>query len=218
MWRRTLGCGLAVLLVTACVGKDTTKPEQDLHSYDAVAGLDQARTFAGGAEAKLIQIRGDSVRSDGTIDAYAEYRPSIHYEFLRPAPQNEDLPVGAPGRGSGYETVRITVMKPGWTHVESNGNERDYRRLGMERDVRSASKSELDDVVDDPRCTFAKLWQVAAAEGVTTDAVADINYEMLHAVNPRPGYEFVIREIDVRIELDADCQIVKSMVPPAESP
>lgn len=212
MNRRLIAPALLVLLTSGCPSKDTAKPREDLHRFDAVHALPEVRAFAG-PDAQLTDIYGRGVRSDGTIDAYAKYRPTVHYEFIRTAPVDESVPIGASGHGTGYESARVTVMKPGMTYV-TGGN--DYRRLGMERDIHPARKEDLEDVVEDPKCSFGQLWKSAIDAGVTPEAVADFHYEnnTFHGL----GYELDIRDLDVRMRFDADCNVVDSHVPGRTAP
>lgn len=205
-----------VAFASGCPNKDTAKPPGDLRHFEAVSALAAVRKFAGGADARLTELDGMYVRSDGTIDAYADYHPRIEYEFvLAGAPLESDKPIGAGGGGTRYQTVTVRIAKPGWSHVTTVHSEYTVRRKGMERSFGTASDSVLDDVVDDPRCTFTDIWNKAIDEGVTPDAVAHIEYEDGWG-DAGPTWELRISDIDVKIELDADCEVTEAHVPAAE--
>ncbi len=192
-------------------GGPETKPiSGDPTRFDPVGGLKDAQDFAGEG-AQLISIVASYVRSDGTMDLNASYKPAPHteYEFIREVPKPADAPpVGAGGTKGGkwYEPVTIDVYEPGQTrHVTSIGggisSEYNYTNQGMEKDVQSPTTNPSGETISKPTCSFADLWQVAIKEDAPEDAVAIIEYNS-------DGYVFNIVGTLV-LEFDKECNIVK---------
>ncbi|MCC6629374.1 MAG: hypothetical protein IT340_18475 [Chloroflexi bacterium] len=177
----------------------------DPHRFDPAAGLATAREFAGDG-AELVAIRLGGVRSDGTLDLQASYRPTpdAEYRFARrlAQPPPNAPPVGAGGSASGvwYEPVVVRFSEPGQRRRVSatGGSAIDYITTGLDRRT-EAPTATATALAPPPVCTAAALWQQARTRGAPADAVARIEYN-------RDGYTFIISGTPVNLRFGHDCQ------------
>jgi hypothetical protein len=200
-------------IMTALTGIEAPKTQPlttDPNNFDPFVGLEQAREFAG-PDALLISISADYVRSDGTMDLNASYKPApnTEYEFVRKVPRPEDAPpVGVAGSTNGqwYEPITIEVYRPGSRRhvtVMSGGSSAsyDYTNEGMIREKDNPTTSISGEIIDDPQCTMKELWSIALENGAPSDAVAIIEYDSY-------GYDFNISGV-VYLEFTANCKLKK---------
>jgi hypothetical protein len=116
---------LIIPLFQSGLGMVDTRPVPgDPRNFDPVAALPGVREYAGEG-AQLVSIEAYYVRSDGTLDLNASYRPYTTYKFYREVPPPADAPpVGAGGKAGGkwYEPVQVRASEPGqWYHVTRTG-------------------------------------------------------------------------------------------------
>ena len=214
-----LGIGVGMLAVFApntltsvfsqVTGFETiqSRPVQgDPAAFDPIASYGSLQAFAGEG-AQLISLDAQFVRSDGTLDLTASYNPSprVSAEFaLEVAPPADAPPVGAGGLGTWYRQVSINAYRPGQQgRVTSSGAggrvTYSYVNEGMTRDI-DAPATDTFSFLPAPTCAFADLWRVALERGAPAEAVATIEYD-------DEGYEFRIRDLDIRIMFDNACQV-----------
>lgn len=200
----------AIIFYTSTKLAHTVPPPGEPGRFDPVAGYAQVAAFAG-ADARLLSIDARFVRSDGTLDLEADYRPSpnVQYRFLRevPAPANAP-PVGAGGNADGrwYEQVQVDVSRP-WEFrsVRSIGGSGSatyqYFNRGMQRRADPPSGRAPAATAPAPACAFSRLWAEAVAQGAPENAVARIEYDVR-------GYEFRIDDLRFSMRFAADCSVV----------
>jgi hypothetical protein len=191
-------------------GPETKPVSGDPSHFDPLAGLADAQAFAG-SDAELVSIVASYVRSDGTMDLTATYKPApnTEYKFLREVPKPADAPpVGAGGTKGGkwYQPITIDVYEPGQTrHVTSIGGgistEYNYTNQGMEKNLEDPTTNPSDEIISAPTCSFADFWKEALKKDAPSDAVAVIEYNS-------DGYEFNIVGTLV-LRFDQDCNLVK---------
>jgi hypothetical protein len=190
-------------------GNEDTRPVPgDARRFDPIAALPGVREYAG-VGAKLVSLRADYVRSDGTLDLNADYtpKPNVDYRFIREVARPADAaPIGAGGSNTGpwYEPIRIRAYQPGqWRQVTRSGGgvslRYSYMNRGMERDA-GAPTTNAETVAPDPACSLADLWQVALTKDAPREAVAVIEYDAA-------GYEFRISGLSVDLGFDMDCKL-----------
>lgn len=177
--------------------------------FDPIASFQALRAFAGEG-AILTDFEASFVRSDGTLDLTAEYKPSprVQAEFLIPAsPPADAPPVGAGGLGPWFRRVTIEAYRPGQTgrvtsHGASGTVSYSYENEGMTRDA-DAPSTHRDAALEPPTCSFAELWRAAIAKGAPAHAVAVIEYD-------EDGYDFAIRDVGFDLEFDRGCKPITS--------
>lgn len=201
-----LGAGFLVLAAAGCTtAKNTTAPPGELTNFDPVASFAAMAAYAG-PDAKLVVLRAYFVRTDGTMDLTAEYRPHVDAEFVARATAEDVADQGPLAPGSGFAVgdrlrTGLVVQGPATYHVTSGGSEWEEKHLGMGR--RPAGKAAGDEkLIDPPRCGFGQLWQQALADGAPADVVANITYD-------DTGYTFAANGRDFRRRFGGDCTLVK---------
>jgi hypothetical protein len=192
---------LVVAIATSCFAdndndlKGTTDPPGgDVHAFDPIAAIPAVTQFAGGA-AQLVEIDARGVRSSGTQDLDAAYYPETDYEFIRPAQQHSDLPIGAQPVSTPLERVRVQVANPNFVQVAGEGT---FFNRGMKKDISSTT----DEPPSSPfsPCAFAALWQVAQTKGAPPDAVARIAYS-------GATWKFDIANTSISLSFDEKCAL-----------
>ena len=171
----------------------------DAANFDSIVAYEEVKAFAGDA-VRLEQIRFEFVRSDGTLDLFADYEPSVWYTFVHYLDRADNRPVGVPSSNSdNVDRSIIYVEKPGCFESGRTGNSVSYNyNFGMQR--RSYVTSYDGDTADAPICDLAELWQIAIdEEEAPRDAVATISYNS-------EGYRFTIQETGIRLEFHQDCE------------
>lgn len=189
------------------MGEETYAFKSDTRNLDPFKALSEVRDRVG-KDARLTEIRASYVRSDGTMDLMATYKPApnIDYKFLVPSketPENAP-PVGA-GRSPGdqwAQTVTVRCYEPGQRrHVTRiSGNSRSsysYRNEGMDIDRGTPSMQNLDEALPDPKLTTQEMWKIALEKGADKNAVAIITYD-------EDGYDFTISGMRVSLHWDID--------------
>jgi len=175
--------------------------EGDPTSFDPIARFGSMQAFAGEG-AQLVEFEAYYVRSDGTLDLTATYKPHVTAEFVVEvdAPSNAP-PIGAGGGGPWYRTVTIEAYRPNQTRqVRSSSFSYVYTNEGMTREI-DPPRSITPMVLQPPICPLASLWQVAQAQGAPADAVATIEYD-------EKGYEFYMRDSRLRLVFGPDCELL----------
>jgi hypothetical protein len=179
----------------------------DAHNFDPVAQYEAVAAKAGkGAE--LQRISANHVRSDGTLDLHASYNPTVDYFFVRRNPERKksNAPKGAGGQGDApYQEIKMNIAKPGRTVrriVKGGGCESgDYtvRLRGMQRTVNPRIVP-LKKILEKPRCSFRKIWEIAKQNGADPEAVAKIEYN-------KDGYRFSIRGTRTQFRFNHSCKV-----------
>ncbi len=178
----------------------------DSRNFDPVAEFDAVAEKAGeGAVFTAFEAR--FVRSDGTLDLHASYKPTVVYGFMREnTDRDPSVPKGAGGpQDHSYEGVTMTISKPGRvskvTRTGSGCRSGEYpvRWFGMHKTT-SSSRQGPDKVLEKPRCSLKKLWDVAKTRGFDPSAVAIISYD-------EDGYQFWIQGDKQRLYFDHSCRL-----------
>ncbi len=189
------------------LGEETYPIAGDPKQFDAFAEIPEIRKHIG-TEAKLEDIDVYYVRSDGTLDLKASYKPApyANYRFIVPlkSPPENAPPIGA-GRGPDdiwTQSVTVRIYEPGQRrHVTriSGGAKTSYSysNEGMDVDRGSPSMSNPKNALPDPKLTLQEMWKLAMEKGVDKNAVATIEYD-------RSGYSFSITGLKVRLYWDLD--------------
>jgi hypothetical protein len=200
------GCGIIPLLTPN--HPDSASPPGTPHSFDAFSVLPEVQQFAGPGS-KLVSIRAEYVRSDGTADT-TNQREYAEYVFVRPLAPNERDPSAVMGTSDWKTDMGRIVVRLGAPEPELGPDEGLYATLlmpiywskGMFRKVGSWSdtKEELASrVVAAPACTQNELWSRAIAEGVPANAVAEIFY------NNR-GFRLNVSGTEYEVYFDLNCK------------
>lgn len=163
-----------------------------IRAFDPVGQLERVTAFAG-KEAKLVSIKAVYVKSDGTLDLKAKYKPSVLYQFYRPiyeVREGNDLPLGAGGRKGdsllSCEIVSVTVRK-GYVYTTTvNGDSSTHRDPGMSRVSQKFDDNRFATEIVPPPGHFSEIWKMAMAKDAPRDAVAVITYD-------KDGYDFMIQ-------------------------
>jgi hypothetical protein len=159
-------------------------------SFDPIASYNDIANFAGGSTYQLTSIRAQYVRSDGTLDLYANYAPNVDYYFAKeidPPGGRKPIGVGSVAEGQYFENMNVSV-------------ENDSFPFTMDRTTWNSTTPENKDFVPPPACTFAQLWAIALERGAPGSAVATINYD-------DDGYDFTIDGTSTRLEFNMDCEL-----------
>lgn len=182
--------------------------------YGAVENYKAVRKFAGKG-AKLVELSAFHVESDGTLNPNAKYGGGATYIFIRPSVmtakdelKEKTHKIGTSKKGAAkkekaprpYERVRVTIQKSKSYNVQTNGSSTTEKHGGMVRRIERVSAP--GNVIPPPQCTFKELWKSAIATGVPADAVAEIRYDSR-------GYQFTIKEIDVYLAFNTQCQAIE---------
>lgn len=205
-----LGFGLLVAGIfhyTSSRLEQTVAPPGDPRRFDPVARHGEVAAFAGSG-VRLSALDARFVRSDGTLDLEAEYRPSpnARYDFVREvaAPANAPpLGAGSSADGRWYEAIEVEVSRP-WEfrsvrRVGAGGSASyQYFNRGMRRQADPPSGRAPAATIAPPTCAFARLWAQAIARGAPASAVAHIRYDAR-------GYAFDIDGTRVSLRFDNDC-------------
>ena len=211
-----LGTFLYMILFTnTCakmLGEETYPLTSNPKNFDPFAGIEEVRAKVS-PKAKLVSVQASFVRSDGTMDLTATYRPAprVTYEFdvvLDKAPA-EAPPVGA-GRGTNdvwVQHVRVDCYEPGQRrHVKrisgSSSAEYDYINEGMDVDRGTPGMTKPPTDIGSPKLTTANIWKLALAAGAPKDAVAQIEFD-------QNGYELSISGTSINLQFDKNGTPIK---------
>lgn len=206
-----LGTFLYIVIFTnTCakmMGEETYPLASDPKRFDPFKGIAEARSKAG-TGARLVEVEASFVRSDGTMDLTATYKPAprVTYTFEVPAEKapSDAPPIGA-GRSPGdvwLQRVRIECYEPGQRRsvTRISGGSRSqyqYTNEGMDVDRGTPQMGKLPEDIGDPKVSTVDLWKAGLAKGAPADAVARITFD-------KDGYEFSVTGFDARVELDRD--------------
>ncbi len=216
-----IGCGgCAVLIIifmagilafTSIVVEQTWFIAGDTSKYDPIASFAETAARAG-TDAKLVKMEARLVKSDGTLDLNADYKPApqVEFTFYRevPAPQNAPPPGAVSGNnGTWYETIRLKAHRP-WQSSSvrsfsgSGSSSYQYVNLGMEKDVGTPVSYLPGTATPPPACPFQKLWTTAIQKGAPQNAVSTITYDS-------NGYLFEMNlEKPLLLKFDFKCQLI----------
>jgi hypothetical protein len=189
------------------MGEETYPIAGDAARFDPFAAIPDIKSKLG-AEAILLEMNASSVRSDGTLDLKAQYKPapSADYRFripIKEAPKDAP-PIGA-GRKPGdvwVQDVTVRVYEPGMRrHVSRiSGGTRSsysYTNEGMDMDRSSPQMGTLEESLPEPKISPKQMWDFAISKGADKDAVARITFD-------DDGYEFTISELRYHLRWDKD--------------
>lgn len=206
-----LGTFLYIMIFTnVCarmMGTETYPFKSDTKHLDPFAAIEEVRAKVG-TGARLVEVEADFVRSDGTMDLTATYKPAprITYKFIVPL---DKAPADAPPVGAGRgpddvwtQQVTVNCYEPGQRrHITRiSGGSRtsyNYTNEGMEIDRSTPSMGSLKSDIGAPKITTAELWKMALGKGANKAAVARIEFT-------DDGYEFSITGTPVRFECGPD--------------
>jgi hypothetical protein len=187
-------------------GSETTydPPGGDPSRFDPIASMDSIQAQVGDG-AELIEMSSTFVKSDGTQDLTTDvYFARSDYEFVREVPPPDDAPpIGAGGSASGrwYQITHVDIHDPGQWRQVTGSTSYSYLHKGMALDEFTPTGNKPD-TIPPPTCPFSILWQHAIADGVPSDAVANIAYDNME-------YEFYISDLGYRARFDATCQKIE---------
>lgn len=193
-------------------GEETYPVAGDPSRFDPFASIAHIRSKVG-AKAILLEVRASFVRSDGTLDLNAKYRPApdARYDFRTPvAEEPKDAPPVGAGRKPGdvwIQKVSVRVYEPGQHRSVSriSGSTRSsytYVNEGMDIDRATPQMGSLSDGLPDPKLTAKQMWDFAISKGADKDAVARISYE-------EDGYEFNITGLSFNLYWDIDGNLIE---------
>lgn len=187
-------------------GIETYKIAGDVRHFDPYKELPQIRAKVG-AGAILKEIDAEYVRSDGTMDLEATYKPppTVEYTFVMPLakPPADAPPVGA-SRGPDdkwYQEVRVSCGHIGQRYTVrrmsgGSSTQFSYTNEGIEIDRHSATSGTIPTDLGDPKVSCAQIWDMALKAGAPKDAVAIIRLTS-------SGYDFgITRSTNLRLDLD----------------
>jgi hypothetical protein len=194
-----------ITFITSVLIEQTWFLPDDASRFDPITSFDTVQNHAG-EQAVFLGFEAYYVRSDGTLDLYADYSPApyVDYEFYIPQSQPDNAPpLGAGTRTSGqwYEPVTVEVYRPwkSWS-VRSGSSEYTYSNLGMDRETGSIINGDPGRPATIPTCSLQRLWSAALEYGAPAEAVAIITYDV-------EGYHFVINSTEVDLKFDRDCRL-----------
>ncbi len=203
-----------IFAYTSVVAEATWFPPGDPARFDPVAGLGTIQSYAGSG-ARLLGFEARFVRSDGTLDLNATYRPgpTVEYRFARSlsGPPKDAPPLGTGRRPDDqwFEPITVKVSRP-WEFrsvSRSSGGTRtryQYFNLGMARDAGRAQAGPQVAFAAAPSCALRDFWKVAAERGAPPEAVAVVRY------NPT-GSLFQIQGTPVVLAFGLDCALVSGL-------
>jgi|GEM_PF-1178719 len=204
-------CG-GIFYLVGFVGQswaETYALKGDPTHFDPFEGVSEARAVID-PNAKLSELTADYIKSDGTMDLTASYHANVTYNFykLLAAPPKDAPPIGAGGSKDGkwYEPVEADVYEPGqFRSVMKMGGgvstSYTYSNLGIDLDS-SDPTATPNPFIDDPKCSIKDFWKEAIKQKAPADAVASLEYSY-----NTDGYEFSIRDTDIRLDFDKNCKL-----------
>ena len=189
------------------MGEETYPIAGDPRRFDPFASIPDIQSKLGPG-AILLQMDASFVRSDGTLDLKATYKPAPNADYRFRVPI-KDAPKDAPPVGAGrkpgdvwIQDVTVRVYEPGLRrHVtRTSGGTRSsysYTNEGMDVERSTPQMGSLGAGLPNPKLSTKEMWEVAISKGADRDAVARIRYE-------DDGYEFIISELKYHLRWDAD--------------
>ena len=188
--------------------QQTTAFTGDQAAFDVLAMLPEAQAYAGEG-AQLSEIDSRFVASDGTQNFAAGYEPpaATTYTFIKTVPPPENAP--PTGADEYFQEIIVEAMNPGETrHITSRGGSVNLEywvtNKGFIRSTRSPSARMPGELIDAPACSYTDIWQKAIANGVSSEAAANITYD-------EDGYRFQIPTTGVWLDFDQGCNLTRDM-------
>lgn len=171
------------------MGEETYPISGDPKLFDPIAAIPEIKAKVG-AKAVLIEMDASSVRSDGTMDLHAKYKPAPNatYRFQVPldkAPEDQEAPPIGAGRGPDdiwVQDVTVRVYDPGQRrHVSRiSGGSRSsysYTNEGMDMDRGTPRMMTLGQGIATVKVSTKQMWDIALKLGAPKEAVASIDVE-----------------------------------------
>ncbi|MBN2441572.1 MAG: hypothetical protein JXJ04_09495 [Spirochaetales bacterium] len=199
---------LLCLFLFSCYENAADIPGND-RKFNPVTSYEKVHAFAG-KDTRLISIYANLVKSDGTLDIKADYKPTVTYKFYRPI-HKEEIKKGGP-LGSGIkeqrnvytaEEVTVTISYPHhYTLTINNGEPQSKYDPGMNRTRYFNNKEYESLIAGPPGYTFEYVWEEAIRREVPADAVAVIYYD-------HTGYQFSIRDTSISYKIDIYGQLTE---------
>lgn len=210
-----LGIGVATYFLIQGVNsyietelEETASFSGDPSMFDPVNAYNEVHAHAGD-ETLFTEIDAMMVKSDGTLDLTAQYKPAPRATFtfykILDTPPEDAPPTGA---DEWYQKVEVEAYEPGqWRHVRSYGGdvnmEYTYQNKGLDKDTGSPTSSKPSQAfIDPPSCHFSEIWAKAIEQGASPEHVANISYD-------EDGYAFTIRDTKIRLKFDTNCQLIE---------
>lgn len=166
----------------------------DVSHFDPIGTYPAIAKYAG-SNLQLSSINIYFVRSDGTLDLTASYKPHVYYYFFQnlDTPPSDAPPIGAGGKlnEKWYQPVSVDVRAP-----ENAGDKPSVDRYDTK------PTNEKQHLISPPTCSLKKFWSVALEKGAPRNAVATVDYNF-------DGYYFAISDTSLRLEFTADCQYIR---------
>lgn len=174
------------------VGPDTAVSAEAVPGYPRqvrpLAALARARSLSQRPHLRRILMRG--VASDGTLDLERE-QASVRYEF-----ESEPMPRPSPDTSNASAT-RTRHCGRQMVHLRRQGI---YAAKDHPKTRCSAERSSA---LPEPRCTLARLWEVAVERGADRQSLANVNY---FRARGGPAWRFSLPGTSTRFTLLGDCQ------------
>ena len=220
---KVVGCGLGLTFAAALAtfiyvvtftnscarfnGVETFPLNSSASHFNPFASIDEIRNRVG-LNAHLVSIEASYVRSDGTMDLTASYKPApnVKYSFAVPLDKGPvDMPPVGAGRKPGdvwVQLVDVNCYLPGQMVYVSRMSGRSssqfsYHNEGMDIKRRRANMATLEPDIGQPKVSTLDLWNMALSKGAPKDAVATIRFDT-------NGYKFAIAALNIQISLDAN--------------
>ncbi len=209
---------LSTFILFSCnIIENTDDIPDDKNAFDPIIAIPEVSAFAGD-NAVLRSLEAFLIKTDGTIDIDAEYKPWVQYNFINKlTPEKEenadsDGPIGvtqtAKDTTEKAELIKVIIIKPYTKEVQTLDADRNVRNRtfihgGMERiilRVHLFSKyKELYQIAQaaSTPLSFRTIWQKAIDLGAPSDnVVANIKYDY------KEGYTFEISQTDYKYKFD----------------
>lgn len=191
---RAYGAALVLLVATGCFSApNTAAPPGVPGKFDPVGSFAAMATFAG-PQARVMSLRADHVKPDGTMDLTVD-GTKVEAEFVAAAIEGDPQIQPEAGFAVGHAIrVKLSVQAPHTRHVVENGSEWDEKHRGMERAPNGRASGD-ETTLEPPACTYATLWQKAIEQGAAREGAATIVYDA-------DGYTFTVGEVERRFKSD----------------
>ena len=201
-----VGLFVSILPIIAFINPNNRCIKGDPSSFDPIKKYETVKHYAGGNDLHLVSIQVNYVKTDGTIDLYANYKPNVRYDFYKPitTETNKEMPLGVKGSHPGYKLIRVKISKPYrfefWAYKP--GSTKGRFHLGMFKesyDVFSQPKKAFK-----PNCLLKKLWNnvFELDREIPKNSVAVITYT-------NRGFSFSIQNTKYYYTFDPDGNLIK---------
>ena len=195
------------------MGEETYPIAGKARSFDPIAEIENIRSKIG-AKAVLTEMDASSVRSDGTMDLMAQYKPAptATYRFQLPldtAPEGQVAPPVGAGRGPDdvwVQDITVRVYEPGMRrHVtRTSGGSRSsysYTNEGIDVERSTPRMTKIGEGISEVKVDAKEMWEFALKLGAPKDAVASIDIEA-------DEYTFGITGTKIHLRWDADGKLM----------